>query len=266
MSFDYAIPTRIASICLSLLILWLSINAVTPECHLQFDTQQIAPAQPKLVQFGSMHETIGMQQHQGRVSLGELLKRSHFYGVGALEKLQGEISIIDSRAIISTVEPTGSPTVVSENAHELQATLLVGAEVPQWTSVEIPKELTGEALDSWIQIQAEQHGLDTRKPFPFMIEGEVTDLRYHIIHGACPVHAKRNDKALPDNCKPFVKELSSVQAKVVGVFALHAAGKITHPGTSMHAHIVHLDEQNRETTGHLEQFSVGSDAKLMLPK
>jgi alpha-acetolactate decarboxylase len=246
--------------------LWLSIDAVAPEGQLQFDTQQIAQTQPTLVQYGSMHETIGMQQHQGRVSLGELLKRPHFYGVGALEKLQGEISIIDSRAIISTVAPTGSPKVVSENAHELQATLLVGAEVPQWTNVEIPKELTGEALDAWIQRQAEQHGLDTRKSFPFMIEGEVTDLRYHIIHGACPVHAKRNDIALHDNCKPFVKELSSIHAKIVGVFALHAAGKITHPGTSMHAHIVYMDEQKRETTGHLEQFTVGSDAKLMLPK
>jgi hypothetical protein len=50
-----------------------------------------------------MHETIGMQNHQGRVMLGEFIDRPNFYGVGALEKLQADITIIESKAIVTSV-------------------------------------------------------------------------------------------------------------------------------------------------------------------
>ena len=40
-----------------------------------------------LIQYGRMHEAIGQQQHQGRVLLGALLEKPHFFGVAALAGL-----------------------------------------------------------------------------------------------------------------------------------------------------------------------------------
>jgi alpha-acetolactate decarboxylase len=78
----------------------------------------------QLVQYGSMHETIGMQNHQGRITLGELTDRPNFYGVGALEKLQGEITVIDSKAVVISVLADGTLTSRSHEATKLHATLL----------------------------------------------------------------------------------------------------------------------------------------------
>lgn len=220
----------------------------------------------QIEQFGSMHETIGMQQHQGRVKLEEISKRSSFYGVGALERLQGEVTIVDSQPFVSTVTADGQPKTLNEDANDLQATLLVGAEVSEWASIEIPSSMASDKLETWIQMQAERLGLKAGNPFPFLIEGEISDSRLHIINGACPVHAKRQNKSIPADSKPFEVVMKSVQAKVVGVFAKNAAGKLTHPGTSMHAHIVYQDSAGVFLTGHLESFGVQSGAILKLPK
>lgn len=50
---------------------------------------------PHVMTFGEMLLAIGQRQHQGRVLLQELVNREHFYGMGALTGLKGEITICD---------------------------------------------------------------------------------------------------------------------------------------------------------------------------
>lgn len=232
----------------------------------QVDVSMKSKAAPfELVQYGSMHETIGMQQHHARVKLSELVAVPHFYGVGALEKLEGEVTIIDSHPYVSSVTQARTPKSVYEKSSDTQATLLVGSIVREWTSIDFPKPLSGESMENWIQSQAERVGIDIASPFPFMIEGELSDLRFHIINGACPVHAKRHNKPIPPERSPFEIELESADGQVVGVFARNAAGKLTHPGTSVHAHIVYESKAGETVTGHLEHFVAKAGAKLKLP-
>lgn len=238
-------------------------NYTDPHGQMELSMETIATP-VKLFQYGSMHETIGMQQHQGRVKLGELVALPHFYGVGALERLEGEITIIDSHPYVSSVSESGTPKSVYKQSSDLQATLLVGSVVLEWTSSDVPASLSGKALENWIQSQAERVGIDTSQPFPFMIEGGLSDLRFHIINGACPVHAKRHNKPLPTERTPFEQVLESVDGQVLGIFARDAAGKLTHPGTSVHAHLVYEPQPGETVTGHLEHFGVQAGAKLKL--
>jgi cytochrome c peroxidase len=219
----------------------------------------------QLVQYGSMHETIGMQNHQGRVILGELIGRPNFYGVGALEKLQGEITIIDSKPIVTSVIADGVLASRSDEASKLHATLLVGGEVAKWTSVTIPSELSGEALESFILLNAERLGIQTDRPFPFLIDGAFSKVRLHVIHGACPVHARTRNKPIPQGHQHFEHEFAKLDGQLLGIFARNAAGKLTHPGTSMHAHMVYSDKTAQQVTGHLEAFSVDASNTLRLP-
>ena len=53
------------------------------------------------VQHGKMHEVVGKQQHQGRVTFKDIVKRPHFYGVAALESLAGEATIFDGEVTIT---------------------------------------------------------------------------------------------------------------------------------------------------------------------
>jgi hypothetical protein len=81
--------------------------------------------EPKgLIQIGSMHEAVGRQQHHGRVALTDLTAKPHFYAVGALESLRGEITIADSKAVVTGVSRDGHPTPIWDST--AKATMLVG--------------------------------------------------------------------------------------------------------------------------------------------
>lgn len=60
-----------------------------------------------LVQYGVMYEVIGLQKHSGRVPVRQLVERPHFYGVGALEGLTGEITINDGKVTVTRVGANG---------------------------------------------------------------------------------------------------------------------------------------------------------------
>ena len=220
----------------------------------------------EIQQFGEMHEVIGMQQHEGRVKLSELVAQPHFYGVGAIEGLKGELTILDGK-ILATSAPTQAELTPIHVTDETQATLLIGDHVDQWTPIELDADYVGSAFEDQIKKLAQQQGLDTSKPFPFWIKGPILNMEFHVIRGACPVHAQKKGIELSDDEKPFHHHVDQVDGQLVGVFALGAAGKITHPGTSMHVHVVFTeDQQTNEITGHVERFGVAKGAVLYLPK
>jgi hypothetical protein len=104
------------------------------------------------------------------------------------------------------------------------------------------------------------------EPFFFTLEGEFTDVRLHVINGACPVHARMKKIDLPAQSQPFESEQQKMRGRVVGVFAENAVGSLTHPATSTHAHILFEDPNSGKTvTAHLEQVGIGKGATLRLP-
>ncbi len=216
-----------------------------------------------LVQYGGMHEAIGRKNHQARVDLAELLKRPHFYGVGALAELKGEISILDSKAVVTTVDAAGKPFQQPGG----KATLLIGQSVPAWNEVKIGKDITPEQIDETIRELAAKNGINTSLPFLFMIEGECMEVRLHVINGACPMHARMKKEAIPADQKPFELETETMNATVIGVYAQDSVGKLTHPDTAQHAHLIYYDPASKQrVTGHLEKYGVKAGATLKLPK
>lgn len=224
------------------------------------------PWDGKIVQFGSMRETIGEQQHQGRVNLSDLLKQPHFYAVGALETLAGELTILDGVATVTRVDAMGVPSPMDTALEEAKATLLIGAYVPQWTEHPIESAVSPSDLDHLIAAIAEQSGLDVSKPFVFALDGIFTDARLHIINGACPMHARLNKVTLPEDKKPFETDLSEVNGTIVGIFARDAVGNMTHPGTSVHMHLQYMDGiSGVAMNGHLERIGLTAGSVLYLP-
>ena len=196
----------------------------------------------------------------------DLVAQPHFFGVGAIEGLKGELTILDGK-ILATSAPTQAELTPIHVTDETQATLLIGDHVDQWTPIELDADYVGSAFEDQIKKLAQQQGLDTSKPFPFWIKGPILNMEFHVIRGACPVHAQKKGIELSDDEKPFHHHVDQVDGQLVGVFALGAAGKITHPGTSMHVHVVFTeDQQTNEITGHLERFGVAKGAVLYLPK
>jgi alpha-acetolactate decarboxylase len=221
----------------------------------------------KIVQYGKMHEAIGQQQHQGRVQLKELVERPHFYGVAALAKLEGEVTVLDGKVTVTRVDDKGQLETDRSTPLDNSATLLIGAYVPSWTEHRIAESVEPVELDQFLADAAGKADVESAKPFVFVLEGEFNKLRLHVINGACPLHARLKKIELPKEQQPIEVELEKVRGTLVGVFAKDAVGDITHPATSTHMHLVFKDGRTGQTvTGHVEQVGVVQGAILRLPK
>jgi hypothetical protein len=148
----------------------------------------------------------------------------------------------------------------------LQATLFVGGSVLEWQESLIRQTVPAMRLDQFIQLEAERAEIKTSVPFLVVIEGEFTDAKLHVINGACPVHARRNKKSLAPEVKPYEEHFASLPGRLVGIFALNAAGKLTHPGTSLHAHLIWKHENGQQFTGHLEQTGVKEGSRMKIAR
>jgi hypothetical protein len=245
--------------CTGMLILAMVFAAASAE-------EGKAPMRDAIVQFGKMHEAIGQQRHEGRVRPGELVERPHFFAVAALAGLQGEVTIFDGAVTVTTVDQRGQARPAQGAAGEMQATLLAGAYVDRWQSQTVPKDVAAEAFDDYIAELAAKAGLNLDEPFVFTVEGEFTDVRLHVINGACPVHARMKKIQLPPELRPFEREMAGVRGKVVGVFAKDAVGDLTHPATSTHVHLLYKDpDTGKLVTAHLEQLGMKQGSVVRLP-
>jgi len=219
-----------------------------------------------IVQYGKMHEAIGQQQHQGRVQLKKLLLRPHFYGVAALEKLEGEATILDGQITITHVDAKGQLEPTMSAQPDASAALLVGAYIPSWTKHTVTRNVTPDEIDRYIEDACEAL-ITPSRPFIFTNEGEFSSVRVHVINGACPLHARLKKIELPKETQAFEAEFEKVRGTIVGVFAKDAVGNITHPATSTHMHLVFKDDQTgKMVTGHVEKIGLLKGATLSLPK
>lgn len=103
-----------------------------------------------LVQYGVMHEVIGLQKHAGRVPLRHLVERPHFYGVGALEGLTGEITINDGEVTVTRVDAIGQMLPYDMSTGDPSATLLIGSYISAWTEHRVAHDVAVDKLDEYI--------------------------------------------------------------------------------------------------------------------
>jgi alpha-acetolactate decarboxylase len=220
-----------------------------------------------ILQYGKMHAAIGQQQHQGRVEFSKVLERPHFFGVAALAKLAGEATILDGKLTVTRVNDKGELKADEPTSLNDSATLLIGAYVPSWTEQKIASDVEPNALEQMVVDAADRAGIRTEKPFVFTLEGNFSQLRLHVIHGACPLHARLKKIELARELQPVEVELEKVQGTLMGIFAKDAVGDITHPATSTHMHLVFKDARSGKiVTGHVEQIGVLKGSILRLPK
>lgn len=185
----------------------------------------------------------------------------HSVAVGAIEGLDGEITIIDGDVWISRVRDgdfvTSWPAVGSDE----RATLLVASRVQTWRTIALDTTLKGAELEDAIELAAARHAIDTSRPFPFIIDGIVTSLEIHVINGFCP-HSSGEAAAGQEPLRISLTE--STPATIIGFYAKRAQGVVTHHGTSMHAHVL-LQRPEGRVTGHIDSVEITADAILRLP-
>jgi acetolactate decarboxylase len=214
--------------------------------------------QPEVMVHGELKKIMHGGAREGIVNLTDVLENEHLYGLGAMENLDGEIIIMDSEILISRAELGNVPDIQLDVTDNEKALLLVTSEVLSWKETVVEKSTKSGSIDEVIKTHANELGIDSNKPFPFIIEGDFESMNWHIISSPDPGgshddHLKQSWKRADENIK----------GKILGFYSEHHKAIFTHHTTFTHMHIVY---ENENLSGHVDEMVLKKNWKLKVPQ
>jgi alpha-acetolactate decarboxylase len=196
----------------------------------------------------------------GKVALASIPFSAGTYGLGALAGLQGEILIWEGTVLVTPGE-SNSGSTQSPRADD-QAALLIIAQVKDWEEEQVPSDMTLAEFERFLMSAADSRGIDIKKPFPFLLRGEITDYTWHVVTGA----AKRHGSGAihqQGHAGNRIFSGAEIKGKLVGFYsAEELEGVISHPGERLH---IHYADDGIKISGHLDSFVIRKGARLQLP-
>lgn len=129
---------------------------------------------------GSMREAIMLGQRDARLDLRTLRGRPHLFGLGPIEGLTGEVTIVDSRPSLARVGPDGGMRV--EESFDAGVPFLVWAEVwGGWRTVPVPDAVRSyPELEAFVGEAGRAAGL--ARAFPFTVSGSLARVDLHVVN------------------------------------------------------------------------------------
>jgi alpha-acetolactate decarboxylase len=224
-------------------------------CSCAGSSRPTAPAapQPDVTTWGSMRALMHEGRTEGRVAIAPLLAAPHVYAVGALAGMRGEVTILDGKPWLAygdrdAGQPTTDPGIEA-------ATLLVASQVGDWTRVTLTEDIAFADLDRRIERLAAQAGVDVEKPFAFLVEGQLSEVHWHVLKGPpAPGTGRHTENAV-------VGEADRIDGTLVAFFSKHHQGVFTHMGENVHAHLV-----TASLAAHADQVSIRASSVLAFPR
>jgi acetolactate decarboxylase len=138
----------------------------------------------------------------------------------------------------------------------------VWATVPQWqNAVSLGKSISNLAdLEKLIETKARLAGLDTDQPFPFLLQGNFTRVKYHVVMPPS-AQGKHTGSASPTGSE-LALQAKEKSGTTVGFFSKKHEGVFTHSGSYSH---LHVSLENGDS-GHIDDLNIGADVRLLLPR
>lgn len=198
--------------------------------------------------FGEMRRVLRLGETEAKVELVELVEELSergggraVIGVGALEDLRGEVTIVGGRIFVSEVHPPGRTIETRPAVAGDQAAMLIAAGGVDWTCCEVGSIDSYAELEDRIREELVREGADLSKPVPVWFRGTAESVQAHVTDGACPI-------AEPEGAPPGRIEDASGEVDIVGFYVEGSAGVFTHHDRRSHLHVV-----TTEGAGHLEE-------------
>ncbi|MDB4985151.1 MAG: hypothetical protein JWN04_329 [Myxococcaceae bacterium] len=213
--------------------------------------------------FGTLREVMHEGRVGGVVKLADVVPGPHAWGLGALEGLHGEVTVLDDRVWLAVPGPNGQvvmrPADLGGADREQQAALFVVANVSGWLELVLDSDIPSSDLDAFLKQRLAASGFTFDQPIPVRVEGPVTMLRWHVVDGSklAPgaTHAEHARTAI-------VGRLENTDVSLVGFFSEHHQGVFTHAGSSSHFHVV---SKTPLVSGHVDELALARGARLLVP-
>jgi acetolactate decarboxylase len=207
--------------------------------------------------FGALRNMMRDSDISAKVDLAEFSKKKHLYALGAIENLKGEIQIFDGKPFNTYAK---NNQVEFDYSFEKKATLLVASIVEEWVEISIPDSIKSyDELELFIESTASLNHINTEEPFPFLLEGNVASMGWHVIdwedgdtEHSCEKHKTKGPNG----------QLENVDAEMIGFYSKHHHTIFTHHSTNMH---IHMKSDELMLAGHVDHLTIADDMVLHLP-
>jgi Alpha-acetolactate decarboxylase len=216
---------------------------------------------PEIQTFGTLRAVVHEGDLGEKVKLSAVVARPHAYAVGALTGLHGEITVLDGRIWLAR---PGRPSASRSPTPEPGATLMVATHVARWRSHRLPAPVAAGDIDAAVERIAGEAGVPADQPFPFLIEGGLVDLHWHVIDGS-KMSAGGGTASSHAQHLEMAERFSARRARgtLVGFFSKRHHGVFTHMGSNTHMHVVLPD---RRASGHVDRVALPAGTVVKLPE
>jgi acetolactate decarboxylase len=214
---------------------------------------------PKVQYSGALRNFMMKSDISAKFDLRKLKKLPYLYALGAKENLKGEILILNSKVLNSSVS-TGNKLKIDKNLNA-KASLIVYSQVENWTESNIPDGVSKrEEFERFLEKEALNKGININLPFAFLIKGPIKTNKWHVIDwdpsDKNHTHSKHINSGLNGTLK-------NEDVRMLGFYSKNHTGIFTHHTTNMHIHFVNKEET---ISGHSDNLTIGSGMRLSLPK
>lgn len=179
-----------------------------------------------------------------QVVLSRALRGPHTYAVGVLSEQRGEVTVLNGEVWIAYASPGRAARAQPSRRSDEHAALLVTASVDRWREVSLRTAIDPAELDRRIEELAAAAGLELDRPFPVLVEGRFTQLRWSARPGGKPT------------------ALAEAKGTLVGFFSRRHRGVFTQPSSTTHLHVV---VPMLGVSGHVERVTVEPGATVRFP-
>lgn len=218
--------------------------------------------------YGSQKTIFDTGKAEGKVPLAAMSGANGAYGVGAYEGLDGEITVFDGKPYVTKVRGN---SYTMDNSQNGAAIFSVWTKNMQWRDEPMPAEVKGYLdLQRHIKARAAAAGIDTSKPFPFLMTGTPAELKWHI--NVDLTEGKSIDKSLFAKSKAnYVMKNEAVDIvgfyseKHPGVFISAYAPAIKEKDVKNTIHF-HMVSKDGKSAGHIDDITMAGGMTLRLPK
>jgi len=193
-----------------------------------------------------------------KVDLSDFKNTKNFYALGAVEDLKGEIQIFNSQPFITSIVKN---SLKFDNTFNKKATLLVYASVENWESIPIPDNIISyEHLENFVKKAADENGINTDKPFPFLLEGFISSFDWHVINWkeGDTIHSHKKHKS-----SGLHGTINNRDVEMLGFYSNAHQAIFTHHTTNMH---IHVKTAGNGVAGHVDGLFLENGMTLKLPK
>lgn len=202
------------------------------------------------------------------VSLDALKQWPSLYALGPVKDLDGEITIIDSKPYVSRVKGTSFSV---DHSWGTEAIFLSWTRQAAWRDVAVPRGVSGYLdLQEFVKAAAATAGLDTARPFPFLLVGAPAEIKWHI--NVDRTEGRPIDEALFAKSKASyvlknepVEIIGFYSERHAGVFVSRYAPAVPPESGRTNAIHIHFVSKASSATGHIDDITLAEGMTLRLP-